>query len=155
MGLGPGSAGEEPERGSTPSPRIGGLVDWTIVDSTSTMILPLAILLGAILGARPSVPPAGGSAKKPVPEALRTAPAEPRLRLAWFNALDRSFSLEVGAGPVEIALHAPDGTLLTLIHRGPIAPREVLRVTEDLPAGLYLLRLRQGNRHTIERVTLF
>lgn len=119
------------------------------------MILLLSILLGAILGARPVASPAGGAAKKPPVEAPRPAPAEPRLRLAWFNALDRSFSLETGAGSVEVALHSPDGTFLALLHRGPVASREVLRVTEDLPAGLYLLRLRQGDRHTIERVTLF
>jgi len=117
------------------------------------MMFLLSILLGTFLGARPSAPTP--PPRKVAAEASRSPQSDAsRLRLAWFNALDRSFTVDMGAGPLDATLHAPDGTLLTVIHQGPMGPHEVLRITEDLPAGVYLLRLRQGTRRAVERVTL-
>lgn len=78
------------------------------------------------------------------------------LRLAWFNALDRSFSVDIEESePVRVSLHAPDGAFLALIHDGTLSPRGILHAPTDIPPGVYLLRVRQSDHQVLERVTLF
>lgn len=113
----------------------------------------LQIVLGAVLGvalATPVLPVAVTSRSS-----FDASADSGRLRLAWFNSLDRSFSLEVPAGAVRVTLHAPNGNLLSVVHQGPLANHEILRVSEDLPPGVYLLRIWQPRRQTLDRVTLF
>ena len=79
----------------------------------------------------------------------------PKLRLAWFNSLDRSFSLSAVAGTVTVTLYSTSGTQIALLHKGYVAEREIFRVSEDLPPGVYVLSIRQDNKQSLERVTLF
>lgn len=78
-----------------------------------------------------------------------------RLQLAWFNSLDRSFSLASVDGPVKITVHSTTGAQLNVVHNGPIGEREILQVSEDLPPGVYVLCIRQDQKLTLERITLF
>lgn len=89
-------------------------------------------------------------------EPPRAALAEsPRLRLAWFNSLDRSFSLSAVAGTVTVTLHSTSGAQIALLHKGVVGERDIFRVPEDLPPGVYLLSIRQDRKQSLERITLF
>lgn len=79
----------------------------------------------------------------------------PKLRLAWFNSLDRSFSLSAVAGTVTVTLHSTSGTQIALLHKGYVAERDIFRVSEDLPPGVYVLSIRQDDKQALERITLF
>ena len=117
----------------------------------------LSILLGLLLEPCFAAPGASLSTPKASMESTRTTASLPpsRPRLSWFNALDRSFSLETGDGPVQVTLHSPNGTLVALVHQGALAKRDILRVQEDLPPGVYLLRVRQASTQSLDRITLF
>lgn len=116
----------------------------------------LAILLGLLAEPGFTSPSANLSPPKASMESSRSTSIQPpRPRLAWFNALDRSFSLETGEGPVRVTLHSPNGTLVALIHQGALARRDILRVQEDLPPGVYLLRVRQAATQSLDRITIF
>lgn len=84
----------------------------------------------------------------------RASALDARPRLSWFNSLDRSFSLAV-SGAVTVTLHSTSGTQIALVHKGLVGEREILRVSEDLPPGVYLLCIRKDAKQTLERVTLF
>lgn len=116
-----------------------------------------SILLGLLFGPWIAVSAANLATPKASLESTRTQAATqlPRPRLSWFNALDRSFSLETGDGPVRVTLHSPNGTLVAVIHQGTLAKRDILRVQEDLPPGVYLLRVRQAATQSLDRITVF
>lgn len=117
----------------------------------------LSILAGLLLEPGLASPVANLTTPKASAESVRAnAVAQlPKPRLAWFNALDRSFSLETGEGPVRVTLHAPNGALVAVVHQGALARRDILRVQEDLPPGVYLLRVRQASTQSLDRITLF
>lgn len=117
----------------------------------------LSILVGLLLEPLHAAPAANLAAPRIASESSRSSAAGtmPRPRLAWFNALDRSFSLETSEGPVRVTLHSPNGSLVAVVHQGVLAKREILRVQEDLPPGVYLLRVRQATTQSLDRITLF
>lgn len=110
-----------------------------------------SLLFAALLSAAPD---AVVFPLKTAVEPPRGASPDARPRLSWFNSLDRSFSLAV-SGPVTVSLHSTNGTLISLLHKGGVGEREILRVSEDLPPGVYLLCIRQNAKQVLERVTLF
>jgi len=54
-----------------------------------------------------------------------------------------------------VTIHSTNGTQLALLHKGVVGEHEILRVSEDLPPGVYLLCIRQQGKQSLERVTLF
>lgn len=133
--------------------RIAGWHGLGIVDSRLTMrcLVPHLSALLLVCGSAVFALPTRASAEPPKGQAVEL----PRLRLSWFNSLDRSFSLSVAPGPVVVTLHSTSGTLLTTLHKGALGEREILRVSEDLPPGVYVLCIRQNDKQSLERVTLF
>jgi hypothetical protein len=132
---------------------MAGLDGSSIVDSTYAMnflLIPVLVvaLLCATSGASAVV--AKGAA---APSANRVNAQ--RLQLAWFNSLDRSFSLAAVEGTVKITVHSTSGAQLNVVHNGPIGARDILQVSEDLPPGVYVLCIRQDQKLTLERITLF
>jgi len=134
-----------------------GWQDQVVVDSCPAMNFLISSVLGLFLGiasALPVLPTA--TPPRSALEGTKGSTAEVRpMRLSWFNSLDRSFSLDGSGGAVMVTLHAPNGNQLALLHDGALTSRDILRVSEDLPPGVYLLRIRQANRQTLDRVTLF
>lgn len=132
---------------------MAGLDGSHIVDSTYAMnFLLTQVLVVALFCATSgasSVPTKGTAA----PGTNRVN--SQRLQLAWFNSLDRSFSLASIDGPVKITVHSTTGAQLNVVHHGPIGEREILHVSEDLPPGVYVLCIRQDQKLTLERITLF
>lgn len=117
----------------------------------------LSILAGLLLEPCFASPVANLSTPKASVESVRASAATqlPKPRLSWFNALDRSFSLETGEGPVLVTVHSPDGSLVAVVHQGGLGRRDILRVQEDLPPGVYLLRVRQASTQSLDRITIF
>lgn len=133
---------------------MAGLDGSRIVDSTYAMnFLLTQVLVVALLCATSgaSAVPTKGTAAHPGNSRVDAQ----RLQLAWFNSLDRSFSLASVEGPVRITVHSTSGTQLNVVHQGPIGEREILHVSEDLPPGVYVLCIRQDQKLTLERITLF
>lgn len=117
----------------------------------------LSILLGLLLETVHASPASSLPIPRGQADASRNGLVAPlsKPKLSWFNSLDRSFSLETGEGPVRVTLHSPNGSLVAVVHQGAVSRRDILRVQEDLPPGVYLLRVRQASTQSLDRITLF